>query len=55
MSDNQLELFEAKLDSFIKLSRLSYNDNILWYDILCYVSKCSRNTLFSPFKVRITE
>ncbi len=34
MSDNQVEVFESKLDTFVRLSKLSYNDNILWYDIL---------------------
>ncbi len=34
MSDNQVEIFESKLDIFVRLSKLTYNDNILWYDIL---------------------
>ena len=31
---NELETFQFKLDSFIRLSRLDKNDNVLWFDLL---------------------
>jgi hypothetical protein len=29
-----MQTFETKLDMFITVSKLSYNDSMLWYDIL---------------------